>query len=70
MKWLAIISFAVVVGVFYLMGDRPEQPVTAPGDSVRYQDDAGDEFEDDTVDGPSWQNKRAEKVMPLGSNLQ
>ena len=70
MKWFAIMLFAVVIGVFYLMGDRPEEPVTTRDATVRYQDDSGDGFEDDTDDGPSWQNKRAEKIMPLGSNLQ
>jgi hypothetical protein len=71
MKWAAIFVVVSIVAVFYLMGDKPdydEEP-SSEEQTIRYQDDSYDEFEEDRGNDPSWQNKRANKIMPLGSNL-
>lgn len=71
MKWTAIFVVVSIVAVFYLMGDSPDYDEKSSGQeqSIRYQEDTYDEFEEDRDDDPSWQNRRANKIMPLGSNL-
>ena len=69
MKWTAVLLILAIGSVFYLMGNKPAEDIPTQRESVRYQDDTYDEFEEDKGDDPSWQNNRANKIMPLGSNL-
>ena len=75
MKWIAIISLITIVLLFYLMGDRQEYDVDeqTTQEGVRYsQDDTFEEL-DQGDDKPQreavWLNQRAEKILPLGSNI-
>ena len=69
MKWTAIIVVVSIVAVFYLMGNKPEEQTTEESVFLYQQDDSYDEFEEDKGEDPSWQNQRANKIMPLGSNI-
>ena len=71
MKWTAILIVVSIVAVFYLMGDKPDYgaEATKQEQTTRIQEDSYPEFEEDKGEDPSWQNQRANKIMPLGSNI-
>ena len=71
MKWTAILIVVSIVAAFYFMGHKPDYTgeSTTQEQTNRIQEDSYPEFEEDKGEEPSWQNQRANKIMPLGSNI-